>query len=81
MATQRLGNELLEKGSHSQIQLPLQTIQTQQDLIARIFLDIHIQNFDNICFCDRSLLAPTNVSVKEMSIKLMNILTGEEIML
>lgn len=79
-ATQFLNvkNRLLEKESHNQIQLPIQTIQTEEGLIARVFPDVHIQHFDNKWLYDWARLANKHVSVKEMNIRLQSIVSGEE---
>lgn len=73
-----VGNGLLKIYSYNQIQLPFQTIQTEENLIARVFPDIHIQHFVNKWLCDETLLAPRNVSVKEMSVRFQNMLPGDE---
>ena len=79
-ATQLLsvGNKLLGQASHNQIQLPFQTVQTEDELITRVFPGVHIQHSNNKWFCDRTLLAPANISVKEMNVRLLNRLLGEE---
>ena len=72
-------NVLLDQDSHNQIQLPFQTILTEDELITRVFPDVHIQHSNNTKWlCDRALLTPTNISVKEMNVRLLNMLPGEE---
>ena len=73
-----VGNGLLDQDSHNQIQLPFQTIQTEYELITRVFPDVHIQQSNYKWLCDRALLTPTNISVKEMNLRLLNMLPGEE---
>ena len=79
-ATQLLneGNGLLDQDSHNQIQLPFQIIQTEDELITRVFPDVHIQHSNNKWPCDRTLLAPTNIFVNEMNRRLLNMLPEEE---
>ena len=38
---------LLDQDSHNQIQLHFQTIQTEDELITRVFTDVHIQHSNN----------------------------------
>ena len=78
-ATQLLnvGNGFLDQDFHNQIQLPFQTNQTEDELINKVFPDVHIQ-YNNKWLYDRALLTPTNISVKEMNVRLLNMLPGEE---
>ena len=73
-----VGNGLLDQDPPNQIQLPFQTIQTKDELITRVFSDVHIQHSNNKWVCDQTLLAATNISVKEMNVRPLNMLSGEE---
>ena len=75
----RLGNGLLEKDNNDLIQLPFgHIIDSEQELIARVFTNIQIRYCDPKWLCERAILAPKNAAVTDINRRILDMLPGEK---
>lgn len=74
----QVGNGNIEQNSHGEIELPFgKFLQTQNELIYEVFPNIEVNYSHRIWLSERAILAPKNTAVRDINLKILDMIPGE----